>query len=120
MWMRATRWTVAGFVGLAMASVGCGRTRTEADLIPLERVPLVEDDSLVHAFDTSIEMRVIDRLELDRFLSDRDIQIAIIDGVLSITGEVWSAFEKQRVGELVRAVAGTIDVANDLDIKPPR
>lgn len=102
-----------------MSSVGCAKGPTKVDE-SLERIPVVDDDSLVHALDTSVEMRVIDRLELDSLLSERDIRIAVVDGVLSITGEVWTPVEKQRVGELVRAVAGTIDVTNDLAIRPPR
>lgn len=119
MWMRATRWVIASFLGLALSSVGCAKARTNPDALPSERIPIVDDESLVHALDTSIEMRVIDRLELDSLLRDRDIRVAVIGGVLNITGEVWTPFEKQRVGDLVRAVAGTIDVANDLDVRPP-
>jgi osmotically-inducible protein OsmY len=118
MWTRATRWVVAGFVGLAMSSVGCAKGTAIAEE-HLERFPVVDDDSLVYALDTSVEMRAIDRLELDSLLSERDIRIIVFDGVLSITGEVWTPVEKQRVGELVRGVAGTIDVTNDLAVRPP-
>ena len=83
------------------------------------RQPIVEDDSLVHAFDTRLEMRLVDRLELDTFLRDRDIQVEVVDGVVNITGEVWTPLEKQRVGDLIRNVAGVIDVANDLVVRPP-
>jgi osmotically-inducible protein OsmY len=116
---RATRWAIAGFVGLAMSSIDCAKGPTKVEE-RLERIPVVDDDSLVNALDTSLEMRVIDRLELDSLLSDRDIRIAVVDGVLSITGEVWTPVEKQRVGELVRSVAGTVDVTNDLAVRPPR
>ena len=119
MWARATRWAIAGFVGLAMSSVGCAKGPTKVDE-RLDRIPVVDDDSLVYALDISLEMRVIDRLELDSLLSERDIRIAVVDGVLSITGEVLTPVEKQRVGELVRGVAGTIDVTNDLAVRPPR
>jgi osmotically-inducible protein OsmY len=83
------------------------------------RQPIVADDSLVHAFDTRLEMRLADRLELDSFLRDRDIQIEVVDGVVNITGEVWTPLEKQRVGDLIRNVAGVIDVANELAVRPP-
>jgi osmotically-inducible protein OsmY len=83
------------------------------------RQPIVADDSLVHAFDTRLEMRLVDRLELDSFLRDRDIQIEVVDGVVNITGEVWTPLEKQRVGDLIRNVAGVIDVANELAVRPP-
>ena len=119
MWARATRWAVAGFVGLAMSSVGCAKGPAKVEE-RLERIPIVDDDSLIYALDTSVEMRVIDRLELDGLLIERDIRIAVVDGVLNISGEVWTSVEKQRVGELVRGVAGTIDVTNDLAIRAPR
>lgn len=101
-----------------MTTIGCARPPTE----PIERgrTPIVADASLVHAFDTDVEMRVVDRLELDNYLRDRDIQIEVIDGVLCVTGEVWTPLEKQRVGELIRNVAGMVDVVNELDIRSPR
>lgn len=82
-------------------------------------MPLVDDDSLVHAFDTSVEMRLLDRLQLDDLLRERDIRIEVLDGIINITGEVWSAVEKQQVGEMVRSAAGAIDVVNELVVRPP-
>ena len=41
-------------------------------------------------------------------------------GLVSITGEVWTPLEKQRVGDLIRNVAGVIDVSNELDVVPPQ
>ena len=118
MWTRATPWTLAVLFGSAMTMMGCAKPMTH-DQGPRSRVPVVADDSLVHAFDTSIEMRLVDRLELDNFLRDRDIQVEVVDGVVSITGEVWTPLEKQRVGDLIRSVAGVLDVSNDLDIVVP-
>jgi osmotically-inducible protein OsmY len=65
-------------------------------------------------------MRLTDRIELDTFLRERDIEVEVADGVVNITGKVWTPLEKQRVGDLVRHVAGVIDVANDLVVQPPR
>jgi hypothetical protein len=118
MWTRTTRWLVAAAIGLAMSAVGCGRTPLPPPAAS-PRVPLVADDSLVHAFDTSVEMRLLDRLQLDELLRERDVRIEVIDGVINITGEVWTAVEKQRVGELVRSAAGMIDVANELVVRAP-
>jgi osmotically-inducible protein OsmY len=118
MWMRATRWTVAALIGSAMTTVGCTKARPVEEPRPL-RVPIVADDSVTHAFDTRLEMRLLDRLELDNFLRDRDIHVEVVDGVVNITGEVWTPLEKQRAGDLVRHIAGVVDVANDLDVRPP-
>jgi hypothetical protein len=119
MWMRATRWVIAALIGSAVTTIGCAPAPAE----PIERAvrtPIVADASLVHAFDTDVESRVIDRFELDHYLSERNIQIEVIDGVVCVTGDVWTALEKQRVGELIRNVVGMIDVVNELDIRPPR
>jgi osmotically-inducible protein OsmY len=82
--------------------------------------PIVADASVVQALDTSLETRLIDQLELDTFLRDRDIRLHVVDGVVEITGEVWTPLEKERVSELVRRVAGVIDVANHLAVDSPR
>src|SRR5687767_5241918 len=101
MWIRATRWAIAALIGSAMTTIGCAKPITH-ERESRVRVSIVADDSLVHAFDTSLEMRLIDRLELDDFLRDRDIQVEVIDGVVNISGEVWTPLEKQRVGDLIR------------------
>lgn len=101
-----------------MTTVACGRP-IEAEEPQRARQPIVADDSLTHAFDTRLEMRIVDRLELDNFLRDRDIQLRVANGVVNITGEVWTPLEKQRVSDLIRHVAGGLDVANHLDVRPP-
>jgi len=80
---------------------------------------IVADEGPIHAFDTQLEVRLIDRLELDSFLRDRDIRVDVNDGVVYVTGEVWTPLEKRRVGKLLRHVAGVIDVANQLEVRPP-
>ena len=101
-----------------MTTIGCTTTRAVDEPNRL-RAPLVADESLVHAFDTRLETRLVDRLELDNFLRNRDIHVQVIDGVVNITGQVWTPLEKQRAGDLIRHVAGVIDVANHLDVRPP-
>ena len=118
MWMRATRWAVAALVGSAMTTIGCARPM-EADEPVRPRQPIVADDSLVHAFDTRLEMRLIDRIELDTFLRERDIYVEVMDGTVNLTGEVWTPLEKQRAATLVRNVPGVIDVSNELVVRPP-
>jgi hypothetical protein len=117
MFMRATRWAVAALIGSAMTTIGCASPRVEMEE-PQARAPIVADD-VVHAFDTNMELRVIDRLELDNFLRDRDIRVRVDDGIVNLTGEVWTPLEKERAGEVLRRVPGVIDVANDLVVRPP-
>jgi osmotically-inducible protein OsmY len=101
-----------------MTTIGCGKP-LDADEPVRPRQPIVADDSLVHAFDTRLEMRLIDRLELDVFLREREIYVDVVDGIVNLSGEVWTPLEKQRVGQLVRSVAGVIDVDNELVVRPP-
>lgn len=118
MWMRGTRWAVAALVGSAMTTIGCGRP-IAADEPRRVRQLIVADDSLIHAFDTHLEVRVLDRLELDHSLHGRQIQVAVADGIVRVTGEVWSPHEKRRVTALLRNIPGVFHVANDLEVAPP-
>jgi osmotically-inducible protein OsmY len=116
---RTTRWIAAALIASAMASVGCARPQRHARA---HRVPppVTIDSSVVHAFDTNMEVRLLDRLEMDNFLRERDINVHVADGLVSVTGEVWSALEKERVSELIRSIPGVSDVANELTIRPAR
>ena len=117
---RTARWLVAASIATAMTSVGCGRPTTSArDRAPRGHVPIVADQSVVHAFDTHVEDRLIDRLQLDNFLRDRDIRLQVADGLVSVSGEVWTSLERERVSALIRSVPGVIDVHNELTIRPP-
>ena len=118
MWTRAARWAIAAFLASAISTIGCARTRTMDEPVRA-RQPIVADDSVVAAFDTRLEVRLLDRLELDNFLRDRAIHVEVIDGVVNLSGEVWTPLEKQRAADLVRHVVGVIDVANHLDVRPP-
>lgn len=118
MWTRVTRWAVAALVGSAMTTIGCARVGPADDQLA-ERVPVIADDSLTYAFDTSLEARLADRLDLDNFLRDRDIYVAVNGGSVELTGEVWTPLERQRAADLVRNVAGVTDVANHLIVRAP-
>jgi osmotically-inducible protein OsmY len=118
MWMRAARWVIAALIGSAMTTIGCGRPMT-ADEPRTPRQSISPDQDVAHAFDTRVEVRLIDRLELDSFLRYRDIQVDVVDGVVYVTGEVRTALEKRRVSAVLRHVAGVIDVVNQLEVRPP-
>lgn len=112
------RWIGAIGVACAMTSVGCQQPRTDrrAHHVPTR---VTEDASLAHAFDMQMELRVLDRLQLDNFLRHRDIRVYVIDGTVNMTGEVRTPLERERAGELVRAVPGVVDVSNGLTVRPP-
>jgi osmotically-inducible protein OsmY len=56
----------------------------------------------------------------DAVLRDRDIDFEVNNGVVTVKGEVRTADEKNKVTELVRAAPGVKDMANALEIKPPK
>lgn len=112
------RWVAATLLVAAIGNTACGKAPTRRPHQQM-RAPIVEDDSLVHAFDTHIETRLIDRLQLDNFLRHRAIHLEVIDGDVLVTGEVWTSLEKERVTELLRAVPGVVDVSNELYVRPP-
>ena len=114
----AIRWLVAASIASAMTSVGCADRPPVAKSSP--PAIAVNGDEVLHAFDTRMEMRLTDRLARDNFLRDRRIQVEVVDGVVNLTGQVWTPLEKERAAELLRTVPGVIDVDNDLDIQPPR
>jgi osmotically-inducible protein OsmY len=119
MLLRSTRWVIAVIVALTTLAVGCARPEPRSPLTR-QRQLLTEDRTVVHAFDTDIEARLLDRLQLDNFLRERDIQLHVVDGTVSVSGEVWTPLEKARVSELIRGVPGVVEVANELDIHPPQ
>ena len=120
MLFRMTRWTIAFIVASAMTSVGCERAARSAERDDRPVTLITEDDSVAHAFDTEMAVRLLDRIELDRALRDRNIRLRMVDGSVSVMGDVWSSGEKARVTELIRGVPCVTDVANELDIRPPR
>ena len=57
-------------------------------------------------------------IDNDATLRDRDISFDVVNGVVTVTGDVQTAAEKARVTELVREAPGVKDMANALTIKP--
>ena len=53
-------------------------------------------------------------------LRDRDIDFEVNNGVVTVKGEVQTAAEKAKLTELVRAAPGVKDMANAVEIKPPK
>jgi hyperosmotically inducible periplasmic protein len=61
----------------------------------------------------------LDRMvDNDRVLKERDVNFQVVNGVVTVTGEVRSAQEKNRVTQIVKAAPGVKDFANALEIHP--
>jgi osmotically-inducible protein OsmY len=79
----------------------------------------VEDvnDTTADNLDGAIRDRLSEMVDRDATLKDRDIDFDVNNGVVTVKGNVRSAAEKNRVGELVKAAPGVKDFANGLEIK---
>jgi osmotically-inducible protein OsmY len=68
--------------------------------------------------DGGIETRLANRVELDAALKDRSISFDANNGVVTITGTVPTASERDRIETMVRGEEGVTDVTNALEVRP--
>ena len=78
------------------------------------------NDKTAGDLDGDIERTLEKMRDADPILRDRDIDFEVHNGVVTVKGEVRDADEKNKVTELVRAAPGVKDMANALEIKPPK
>ncbi len=76
------------------------------------------DDKTADDMDGQIKSRLNDAVKADSTLSDDNIDFKVNNGLVTVTGEVKSAQQKERVNELVKGTTGVKDVANELTVKP--
>ena len=75
-------------------------------------------EEIADDLDSGIETRLDNRVELDPALKDRSISFDANNGVVTITGRVDSASEKERIETMTRAEDGVRDVTNALEVGP--
>jgi len=75
------------------------------------------DDKTADDADGMIKSRINDAVKADPQLSDRTVDVNVNNGMVTVTGEVNTAAEKERVGQIVKGTAGVRDVANELHVK---
>ena len=75
------------------------------------------NDTTAGDLDDDIRTNLDDTIDNDPTLKQRDINFEVVNGVVTIKGEVRSADEKNRVGQLTQAAPGVKDVANGLHIE---
>lgn len=78
------------------------------------------DDKTLNDRDKLIEDTLKDEISKDPALRHQDISFTVNTGAVTIEGSVKTAEEKARVGEMVKAVSGVNEVANELKIKPEK
>jgi osmotically-inducible protein OsmY len=68
--------------------------------------------------DGRIRSAIDEVLDRDTALQNRDIDIEVTNGVVTVKGDVRTEGEKARVSEIVRAAPGVKDIANALVVTP--
>jgi len=94
---------------IASATVGTtGRVVNELTVEALEEAPDDPDEQLTHALD-----RLIDA---DPVLRERDVNITVSNGAVTISGEVRTDAERRRVTSLLRGAHGVASLTKQLQI----
>ena len=75
------------------------------------------NDTTADDLDGAIRKNLDRMIDNDPTLKQRDINFEVTTGMVAIKGEVRSASEKNRVGEMTKAAPGVKDVANGLKIE---
>jgi osmotically-inducible protein OsmY len=78
------------------------------------------NETTAGALDDDIQENLDETIDNDPTLKQRDINFEVVNGMVTIKGDVRSADEKNRVGEMTKAAPGVKDVANGLQIVPAR
>ena len=76
------------------------------------------NDASAGDFDRDIRKSIDKMIDNDPTLKQRDVNVEVVNGMVTIKGEVRRADEKTRAGEIARAAPGVKDVANGLRIEP--
>jgi osmotically-inducible protein OsmY len=78
------------------------------------------DDKTADDMDSQIRTRLDDAVKADPDLNGRNIDFKVNNGVVTVTGDVQSAHEKEHVGDMVKGTTGVKDVANELTVQSSR
>jgi osmotically-inducible protein OsmY len=77
-----------------------------------------KDEEIADDLDGGLEERLGELVDNDAGLKDDSITFDANNGVITITGDVDSTAERDRVGDLARSQPGVKDVVNSLEVKP--
>jgi len=75
------------------------------------------NDTTAGDLDKEIRKNLDRMLDNDPTLKQRDIDFEVVNGMVTIKGNVRTVDEKNRVGDMTKAAAGVKDVANGLQIE---
>jgi osmotically-inducible protein OsmY len=77
-----------------------------------------KDEDIANDFDGALETRLNELVDNEADLKDDNIDFNANNGVVTITGAVMSAAERDKVGDIARSQPGVKDVVNSLEVKP--
>ena len=76
------------------------------------------NDKTAGALDGDIHDALDKMIDNDPTLKERDVNFDVVNGMVTIKGDVRTADEKNRITEMAKAAPGVKDVANGLQIEP--
>ena len=77
-----------------------------------------KDEKIADDFDGALETRLNELVDNEVDLKGENIDFDANNGVITITGSVKSAAERDKVGDIARSQPGVKDVVNSLEVKP--
>jgi osmotically-inducible protein OsmY len=69
--------------------------------------------------DTQIQQDVLAELRWDSRVEATDVGVEVEDGVVTLTGAVTTHAKRMAAQKAAHRVAGVLDVANDIEVRPP-
>ena len=96
----------------AIAQRAVGTSGTIANELTVKGV----DQRTADDFDSTIRSELKAKVDNDAVLKDRHINFDVNNGVVTIKGDVGSAAEKQKVGEMAKSTENVKEVVNSLDV----
>jgi osmotically-inducible protein OsmY len=68
--------------------------------------------------DQEIQQAVLEQLRWDTRVEETDVGVEVDDGIVTLTGTVSSWAKRVAAQEAAHEVAGVLDVANDIEVRP--
>lgn len=93
------------------------RIEIKPEASPSDRPAKLLSQGLDQITDGWITTRVIASLRFDSAIKDSDIDVNTSDGVVSLTGQVRSAQQKELAGSKARSIYGVTKVNNELEVE---
>jgi len=74
------------------------------------------EDDTPDSPDEQLTAQLDQLIDADRTLRERDVNLVVRDGAVTISGEVWTTDERTRAARLIEKAPGVVSVANELRV----